>query len=538
MRVDRSYLFGRREFLRTAAAGVAAATSATGPRAQARATGARDYYVSPGGDDAADGTQAGPWRSIARVNAQAFQPGDRILFEGGEAFAGTLELKEADSGVPGSEVVVTTWGSERAIIDGGGAPAILADGCRHVAIRNLTLRGAGRKTGNTGSGLVVTGAESVEIEGIEVFGFRRSGIELSGVRNARVTHVYAHQNGFAGISSGGEVSSNLYFAFCLLENNPGDPTIRANHSGNGIVIGMAEGAVIEYCEARYNGWDQPWTGNGPVGIWAYRSDNVVIQFCVAHHNRSTAHDGGGFDFDGGMTNSILQYNYSHSNFGCGYLICQYEDAGRFADNIVRYNISQDDGLKDHDAGIFVWVGGAEMVSTLVHNNTIFNTKGAAVAFGVSSRYADQLPTITFHNNIFVSQGPQIRGGSEKGRFIGNQYWSMGERGFNVDEYKDFAEWVAATGQETHEGNVVGLFADPLLRKDGNGLLTDPLKLATLREYRLLPGSPAIDAGLDLRGDFGLDPGKRDYYGTPLPANGGLDMGAHEFVDPSPRRWDR
>jgi hypothetical protein len=535
MRVERAFGFGRRNFLQTAAAGVAAAASAAGRHARARASGGRDFYLSPGGDDAAAGTQASPWRSIPRVNGQAFQPGDRILFEGGKAFPGTLELREADSGVPGNEVVVATWGSERAIIDGGVSPAILADRCRHVAIRNLTLRGAGRKTGSTGSGLVVTGAESIEIDGIEAFGFRRSGVDLSGVRNARITQVHAHRNGFAGISSGGDVSKDLYFAFCLLENNPGDPTIRANHSGNGIVIGMAEGAAVEYCEARYNGWDQPWTGNGPVGIWAYQSDNVVIQHCVAHHNRSTAHDGGGFDFDGGMTNSVLQYNYSHSNFGCGYLICQYEGADRFADNIVRYNISQDDGLKDHDAGIFVWVGGAEMVSALVHNNTVFNTKGSAVAFGVGAQYADQLPTITFHNNIFVSRGPQIRGGSEKGRFIGNLYWSMGERGFHVDEYQDFAEWVAATGQETHQGEVVGLFADPLLRKDGNGLLTDPLKLETLSEYRLSPGSPAIDAGLDLRRDFGIDPGERDYYGSPLPANRRLDMGAHEFADPSPRR---
>jgi hypothetical protein len=518
----------RRAFLKTTAAGAAAAVATAGRTGQARAAGSRDYCLSPDGDDAGAGTEVSPWRTIGKLNAQDFRPGDRILLQGGKTFTGTLELKESDSGGDGNQLIVTSYGSGRAIIDGGVTPAIAVDGCNHLAIRNLTLRGAGRKTGSTGSGLLVARAKGVEIDRIEVSGFRRSGVELTGVHDARVTHVHAYQNGFSGISSGGETSTNLYVAYCLTENNPGDPTIRRNHSGNGIVIGSAKGAVIEYCESRYNGWDQPWTGNGPVGIWAYRSDNLIIQFCVAHHNRSTAADGGGFDFDGGMTNSIIQYNYSHSNYGAGYLICQYENAGLFADNIVRYNISQDDGLKDHDAGIFVWVGGAEMKSTLVHNNTIFNTKGAAVAFGASQKYADQLPLITFHNNIFVSQGPQIRGGSEKGRFIGNLYWSMGERGFNVDEYRDFAEWVASTGQEKHEGKIVGVYADPLLRKDGNGLLTEPGKLATLTEYQLLPGSPALDAGLDLRRLFGLDPGKRDYYGTHLPASGKLAMGAHQF----------
>jgi hypothetical protein len=523
---------GRRDFLKTAAAAAAAAAVAV-EAGHAKTAGGREYHISPGGSDSGTGAKRSPWRSIDRLNAHDFRPGDRILFEGGKTFSGTFELKGTDSGAAGKQLIVSSYGTGRATIEGGVAPAISVDGCNHLAIRNLTLRGAGRKSGSTGSGLVVARAKGVEIDRIEVSGFQRSGVELNGVEDARVTHVHAYQNGFSGISSGGDTSRNLYVAYCLTENNPGDPTIRRNHSGNGIVIGMAKDVVIEYCESRYNGWDQPWTGNGPVGIWAYRADNLVIQFCVAHHNRSTAADGGGFDFDGGMTNSIIQYNYSHSNYGAGYLICQYENAGLFADNIVRYNISQDDGLKDHDAGIFVWVGGAEMKSSLVHNNTIFNTRGAAVAFGVSQKYADQLPLITFHNNIFVSQGPQIRGGSAKGRFIGNLYWSMGERGFNVDEYKDFAEWVAATGQEKHNGKVVGVYADPLLRKDGNGLLTDPAKLATLTEYQVMPGSPAIDAGLDLRQLFGLDPGKRDYYGTPLPASGRLGMGAHQFAGPLP-----
>jgi hypothetical protein len=76
------------------------------------------------------------------------------------------------------------------------------------------------------------------------------------------------------------------------------------------------------------------------------------------------------------------------------------------------------------------------------------------------------------------------------------------------------------------GRLAGIFADPLLRKDGNGLLTDPQQLRTLREYQLLPGSPAAGAGLDLGTLFKIDPGKTDYYGSALPA-GALSIGAHE-----------
>ena len=289
-----------------------------------------DYYVSATGNDANPGTRQQPWATLERVSRQDFQPGDRLLLQSGSAFKGTLELTERDSGAERRPVVVTSDGRGRATIDGGNGRAISCTGCRYVAFRNLNLVGAGRKAGNTDSGLFLEGGSDVEVDGIDVSGFRKSGVEVNGVDRARILRVHAHENGFAGISSDGPVSHDLYIGYSLAENNPGDPTALKNHSGNGIVVGYASRAVIEYSEARYNGWDMPWTGNGPVGIWAYESDRVTIQFCVSHHNRSTAEDGGGFDFDGGMTNSVLQFNYSHSNFGTGYLICQYDGAGEFA----------------------------------------------------------------------------------------------------------------------------------------------------------------------------------------------------------------
>ncbi len=488
---------------------------------------AADHFLSPKGNDTGPGSRLRPWRTLEKVNASAFKPGDRILLEGGATFSGTLRLGAKHSGSTAAKVTLASYGTGRATIDGAKSEALILDGASHVIVRELNFTGAGRKAGSVTSGVVLRASRDLTLDRIEVRGFRSSGIEIGGVENARITRVWAHLNGFAGISSRGARSRNLYIAYCLAENNPGDPAVRKNHSGNGIVIGEAQDVLIEYCEARYNGWDMPWTGNGPVGIWAYRSDKVVIRFCVAHHNRSTAADGGGFDFDGGMTNSVLEYNYSHSNFGTGYLICQYKDAGLFENNVVRYNISQDDGLFDHNSGVYVWVGGGLMKSTLVHNNTIFNSKGSAVVIAAAKEYLGQMPRLTFHNNIFVTQGPQLKG-AQHGRFIGNLYWSVGERGFRADEYKSFDEWVAATGQEKFNNRVVGVYADPLLRKDDNGLLTEPKLLPRLLEYQLLPGSPAIDSGLDLRTLFQIDPGKRDFYGTLIPVNGKHDMGAHEF----------
>jgi hypothetical protein len=39
----------------------------------------------------------------------------------------------------------------------------------------------------------------------------------------------------------------------------------------------------------------------------------------------------------------------------------------------------------------------------------------------------------------------------------------------------------------------------------------------------------IDAGLDIRSLFGIDPGKRDFFGNSIPQGKGFDIGAHEII---------
>ena len=258
-------------------------------------------------------------------------------------------------------------------------------------------------------------------------------------RNLRITNVYAHDNGFSGINvesdgqnagglegSGAKSFRNLYIANCIADNNPGCPEVKNNHSGNGILIGGVTNGTIEYCEAMNNGWDMPREGNGPVGIWAYQSDSITIQYCYAHDNKTSekGKDGGGFDFDGGMTNSVMQYNFSANNEGAGYGLFQYYGASVWKNNIVRNNISYNDGRKNGQAGILMWIAkdSPESISSCqIYGNKVVNCYGHAVSFE-----AGAYPEFNFRNNIFVITGHSVsfvNGNYSGATFANNQAWS-------------------------------------------------------------------------------------------------------------------
>jgi len=478
---------------------------------------ARDYYLNPAGDDSGPGTQSRPWRSVARVNGTRLQPGDHVYFQGGRSFAGTIELDRDDSGTSDRKVVVTSCGDGQAIIDGANGSSLRANGCNCLVVRNLCFVGSGRKSGNTQDGLWVLDSQGLEIDHVEVSGFRGSGVQAEGVREVRIANVYAHDNGFAGISIGyGKRSSDLHISHCVARNNPGDPSNLTNHSGNGIVVANAENATVEFCEAANNGWDMPRKGNGPVGIWAWNGDRVIIQSCVSHDNKSPGDDGGGFDLDGGMTNSILQYNLSYNNDGPGYFLCQFPGAPVFRDNIIRYNISQNDGVKNNRrSGLDIYSAGPNASACQVYNNTVYSKHGAAVGFG-----GLPMPEVVFRNNIFICSGAVISGDSQRGRFEGNLYWSADGRALSFDGYSSLHAWAEATGRERIGNEIVGRVVDPKLTGPGTATVTDPAALADLKAYRLMPDSPCLAAGMVIE-----DNGGRDFWGRPVPESQKPALGA-------------
>ena len=206
--------------------------------------------------------------------------------------------------------------------------------------------------------------------------------------NYQITNVNAHNNGYAGIYVSGmdkTLLSNIYIGYCTADNNPGDPTVLDNHSGNGIFAYNASNVTIEYCKASENGWDMPRIGNGPGGIWVAEVDSAVIQYCISHDNKTSVggQDGLGFDLDGGTTNTVIQYCLSYNNHGAGYGIFQYNGATDWKNNTVRYCISENDGNVSAMGSIYFWNGSGQdeqFQGFEFYNNVVYNANGPALAF--------------------------------------------------------------------------------------------------------------------------------------------------------------
>ena len=427
---------------------------------------------------------------------------------------------------------VESLGEGRAVINGGNAEAILIDSCGYIRIKDLDIRGNGRNNGNKTNGLSISQSQHCSVEDLNASGFQKSGVDLYNCTESEVRKVNAFNNGFCGINIMGserKLSGKILIQDCTAENNPGDPTNLDNHSGNGILAGVSDSVTIDHCTATNNGWDMPRVGNGPVGIWTWESDHVTIQYCISYKNKTSknAKDGGGFDLDGGVTNSIIQYCLSYENQGAGYGLFQYAGASDWTNNTIRYCVSINDALTTEGAGgIFIWNGSNELsqlTNCMLYNNVVFNNKAPLISFENSSAHKN----FKFCNNIFIGSGQPITGINSGSMFLGNVWWNTGGSNKFMN-FNNLAEWAKKTGQETLNGHFIGIQEDPKFTGPLITDLTDPYQLNKLYGYTLQPDSPLKNKGLDLRSVPGVVNPVKDFFGNPVPMGAATEPGIYEM----------
>lgn len=398
----------------------------------ARAT---EFYVSPRGADSKAGTSLqSAWQSLARLQKQPLRRGDRVLLEGGALFRGSLSIKrnpaDKDDASNPLRLEIGSFGKGRAIIDAASGIALEIRDRGGLVVRDLILRGNGLKT-NRGAGLLIentrTGADKrafVRVQNVEASGFYRGGIVInsaptdtsqSGFSDVRIEKCDAHDNVFYGVFVSGVYDTkattfshqNVEILSCRAWNNSGDPAYMENHSGSGIFIGETDGGRIAHSEAWGNGALCNASVGGPVGIWTASSRGIKIERNVSHGNRTgnskDSKDGGGFDLDGGVSDSVMEHNLSYDNDGAGFMVYCYANAPHeLKNNVVRFNTSLNDGRKNGYGALLVGNDGKSVENILIEKNS-FITSAQNGATPAVIRIFDT-KNVVLRDNQFLSRG--------------------------------------------------------------------------------------------------------------------------------------
>ncbi|QEC78898.1 right-handed parallel beta-helix repeat-containing protein [Mucilaginibacter ginsenosidivorax] len=510
------------------------------------------YFVSPNGSDFNKGnSRLRPWKTIQKVNATKFNPGDQILFEGGHVFIGNLIA--SSNGADSQYIRYSSYGKTKAIIDARLGTGIYVLDKSNIWVDSLIIRGGFNEklqNGNSGSGIefrndlpgaVVLG--TCYVSNCDISGFFKAGIQFltnpidqsnSGFSNLIVYANNVHDNSVAGISSLVNYQAkpgstdyafgNVYIGFNRVCRNLGYKPGNGNHTGDGIVIGSAGGGIIEHNMAWDNGWNNTNIKGGPAAIWCWDSTEILFQFNEAFHNGSTSKvDGDGFDLDGGTTNCIMQYNYSHDNAGAGFLLWEYGNPrGNASHNIIRYNISKSDGRENGYSSIYIGANTGICNDNVFYNNTCYN-------FGSCVQVVDGNVGNRFFNNVFYSteKDSAIVIVKQGGWFLNNDYYNSGG-GFKVSlngkMYYSLSELQSSGVSEALKGHNYGYNIDPLFDSPANAATSGLFFPNTLRNFNLSRGSLLKNAGIDRR-QVGLNSPGINYNGLSLPNEKLPDIGA-------------
>ena len=453
---------------------------------------AADYHVDcRDGSDAHDGrSPATAWRSLERVNAKVFSPGDSVLLRRGTRCTGALWPK--GSGEPGRPIRLAAYGvGPLPVVDAGGAEsavrlfdqehweieALEATGgspygirvsgsrgvLRHFRLRNVVVHGVGGEVKAKTSGLVVFDAggggqtfEDVVIDGVTAY----DSTQWAGI----VVH------GAAWADKG------LRARQVTIRNS-----IVHDVFGDGIVLFQVEDGLIERSAAWRTGLQPRETIGTPNGIWTWRCRRCTVQWTEGFFVDSPGVDGGVYDIDWGNDDNVVQDNFGHDSMG--YCASVFAAAGETTTNsTVRRNVCVNNGrspklaLRQGDLFVSTWEGG-KLDGVRIHNNTFYwNPPVDAPALQMDhAEFAGTRPNV-FEANLVHSTVPRMVHSNDGLRLDRNLYWYPGHRepvwSYGGREHVGFSAYRRDSGQ------------------DAGGVCADPKLTATLR---LRSGSPAIDA---------------------------------------------
>jgi parallel beta-helix repeat protein len=528
------------------------------------------YYVdASAGNDSNDGrSPTTAWRTIAKVNASSFSPGDSVLFNKGRTWREMLTPPSSGSAgnpitfaaygsgpnpiISGSDLL-TAWATEgsyyyKAVTLGSYVNAVTQtffDGARLASVGSKGALATGKwwwdaantrvyiydnPAGHTVEANTKLRALSLTARSYVTFQnlhFTKANQDNIGVYSTAGTHVvtdltfdhilsdYAFEHGMFDYSPSPYAHNNVTISYSEFAFN--------NASGiekNGI----GDSWLVDHSSFHDNSLTNADAFTGGIRFVASNSNdratNVTIQYSVAYNNGtdvagivSTAGDGLWFDTVGAGCKMV--YNLSYNNHDAGILV-EGSTGVLIQGNVASGNAN---GIRFYN----------HVQNSKVYNNTVYESTSSNILMRGLFGGGDPGGFIAneVKNNISIGSGRSFLadyGGENDGtNGSGNVYTynAFGVQAANFIQWgtstlSTYAAFDAAYGTATH--SVAG---DPKFKNAAGG------------DFSLLNGSPAVDTGTNLGVPYSLDNDPRgafpwvtadqNNYGS------GWDIGAFVFI---------
>ncbi len=419
---------------------------------------ARVYYLDAvSGSDQNNGTaESSAWKTLAKASSLQLKAGDRLLLKCGQTFEGELEV--TGKGTASERIEVGAYGTgDKPIVKGYDQSkyAVRVSNSDYLTVSGLEIVNTGRDrlAGRTGIKVECTdygishdicisdlyihdvnGSLSKDAGGGSAILVENGGNSIAScfqgllienchikdcARNAMIWSGYWERSNWLP-STGVVVRGNL------IEGVPGD----------GIVPIGCDGCLIEYNVMRDCPDILP-SDQAAAGIWPWSCDNTVIQFNEVSDHKAPW-DAQGFDCDYNCRNTLMQYNYSHDNYGGMMLICDSGNERNYSignqGSTVRYNISIGDAVRPKETrdGMFspaLHLCG-RIENTLIERNIIHQNAKPADQIDrtmiCSNSWDGYASATTIRENVFYSAEPSsfTMTNSTGNTFEGNWYLGL------------------------------------------------------------------------------------------------------------------
>lgn len=300
------------------------------------------YYVSStDGDDSNDGlSPQTAWRSITKVNAVEFRPGDKLLFKCGDVFEGRLRLEESDSGTEEKPFTVSSYGEGNKPTFRDPSTCLLVNRTSNIHINGLRFESArsgsinnklNTKDGNTVEFVYGDNEEgtkvykNIYIENNEIVGpgatTQTSGMMIiaGGKKEGVVENLYYTGNYMSDVGYYGLYTHGPYF-YGLFDNVVIEYNVFERVGYTALMLSNAKNSSVKRNIIKHSGAaEEPaprWLGGGMYPI-AVKDSVIAFNEVIDASGGQKNQDAMGIDIDWMTDNIICEYNYIENSHGSG-----------------------------------------------------------------------------------------------------------------------------------------------------------------------------------------------------------------------------